>query len=106
MKVKDLIGVLQACNPESEVLCKWRGDSESDIDYRYACSWLVADSVNSPIGRTKGCDALDIFSTNGANLEAKEDGLVCLLSIDQVFFKKAFIRDTIKELKEKENAEL
>lgn len=105
MKVKELIGVLQACNPESEVLCDWRGESEFDKDYRKACCWL---SLNDEMPKGVKRDTIKSFSINGASLEDADaqgmDGLACTLSIDQDLYCNGFVADTIKELKKSNDA--
>jgi len=105
MKVKELINILQACNPESEVCCRWLGDKQRDIEFRQACSWLLLNE-QTPVGT--GTDALQSFSILGADLDDAivqgMSGLECTLSIDQVYFVDAHVVDTIKELKKSKDA--
>ena len=96
MKVKDLIGILQVCNPESEVQCRWLGDCVRDIKYRQACSWLV---INKETQVGTGTDALQSFSIIGADIEdAKEqgmEGLECTLSLDQDYYVDSHVMETV-----------
>ena len=105
MKVKELITILQACNPESDVYCRWLGDKQRDIEFRQACSWLV-ENEETPVGT--GTDALQSFSILGAELGDAIvqglDGLECTLSIDQDYFVDTHVVDTIKELKMRKDA--
>lgn len=103
MKAKELISILQACDPESEIVCKWRGNSESDEDYRIACSWLVLKE-KTPLGI--GCDALDTFEIIGAKVRSKneKEGLVCSITIDQNYYNKAYVKETAEKLKIEEYA--
>jgi hypothetical protein len=104
MKAKELISILQACDPESEIVCKWRGNTERDMDYRMACSWLV---LNEELPYGKGSDALDTFEIIGAKIRStdnKEKDLLCTLTIDQGYYNKLFVMETAEKLKAEEYA--
>lgn len=93
MKVKDLIKILEVCNPESVVLCRWKGDTSSDINYREACSYLVMFD-ETPVGT--GTDALQSFSIEGAIVEDAAfsqdlEGFTCVLKIDQDYFVNSHV---------------
>lgn len=107
MKAKDLIRILQVCNPEAEITIKWKGDSQSDIDYRKACCWLVLND-DTPVG--KGLDALKSFSVVGAVFNESENSqslynLECALVIDQEYYVESYIYEKAEELKNNKNNE-
>lgn len=101
MKVKDLIAILQTCNPDSEVLTKWEDDTKRGEEYRKACCWLV---VNEEMPYGKGEDALQSFSIVGAEVTSAEetqclDGYECTLLLDQDYYLDSYVGKTMHKLR-------
>ena len=102
MKVKDLMNILQSCDPEGEIRCSWKGDSKSDEDYRAAACWCVVfEQTPNGIGE----DALQSFSIIGASVTDEGDvqgvdGMICTLHLDEDYYVDSYIVSRIQEMKQ------
>lgn len=102
MKVKELIKILEACDPEAGVQCCWQSNGEVGHDYRKACCRLLLKELYTKEQKENKTAPLESFSVIGAQIEdgytQSLEGLLPVLVLDQDYYTDRQVYEEIENM--------